>query len=658
MNENMPTVVLDPGHGGNQRIGGSSPNNATGPNGLLEKDLTLDVARRTRDLLRNHARVILTRDDDVNLSLSARAAVARNNDAALFISIHFNGFSDRTVDGTVAFIARQPNPLSRALAQSLVDRVVSVTNVRNRGVKQKNFGVLLPSRHAPDTGVCLLEVAFLTNASQAQRLEASEYRDQIAGAIAEAVRQHLPAAAPAAQALNAPQALEHVPGHITPDYRQANSFTDALRMFSDWLSRGIRFTTGVHDPTFFPHSAICQLQVTNDDGSRGMGTGFYIAPDRILTVAHNLALGSARAVAIDVFPGRAPNMSTFPEFRVTGAENFLPYPKYNPTAAVTLRFADFDLGVIKVNQPPPNNEFFEIEEQRMSPISGMIVCGYAADGNVNRNQQNMDVDSIRDVDPESFTYALQIRRGSSGAPVFYVDGDRIIATGIQSLAGERHVNRGCRLTDEKIQWIRSIGRSQTQASHAMQTVGATPQAWASAIGGYSSPRAFNASTSRPWPDFFPFDTGTRFRVDGPFTYDGNGRVRQLSHDMLEFEMHMPAKSIFGIELPRADLVIAVTYRQEGGGNQARIEVNGQVFTDNNLVIHTEGQRRRMIPSIAIPGQRIDEISVMPDGPNEIDLDVVLNGRSHDFDLERLVMSSEFAANGIPHGVERESILYA
>ncbi|MFL6331777.1 MAG: N-acetylmuramoyl-L-alanine amidase, partial [Pyrinomonadaceae bacterium] len=46
-----PVVVLDPGHGGETAVGGSSPNNATGPNKLLEKNLTLDLARRVQKIL-------------------------------------------------------------------------------------------------------------------------------------------------------------------------------------------------------------------------------------------------------------------------------------------------------------------------------------------------------------------------------------------------------------------------------------------------------------------------------------------------------------------------------------------------------------------------------------------------------------------------------
>jgi N-acetylmuramoyl-L-alanine amidase len=191
----MPTpivIVLDPGHGGNAAVGGSSPNNATGPNGLLEKDLTLDIAQRVARSLAGSARVILTRTGDTNLSLAARAEVARANNALLFLSIHLNGWPDARVDGTEVYVARAAGDASAGFAQRVLSRLLAVTNVSNRGVKRADFGVLLPARHAAGTAVCLAEIAFLTNRTQAQRLEADAYRAEIAAALEDAVRQYLP----------------------------------------------------------------------------------------------------------------------------------------------------------------------------------------------------------------------------------------------------------------------------------------------------------------------------------------------------------------------------------------------------------------------------------------------------------------------------------
>jgi len=196
---NRLTIVIDPGHGGDERqpsVGGSSPNNATGPapRNLKEKDLTLQVAGLLKQRLEKEHDVILTRVGDTNLSLADRAAVAKKNHADLFLSIHFNAFSDSSVDGTETWVATHASDRSRKFAQRVLDCVTAVTAVANRGVRERDLGVLLPSRHDANTAACLLEVAFLTNPKEAARLEDAEYLGHIADAMAEAVRAQVPAA--------------------------------------------------------------------------------------------------------------------------------------------------------------------------------------------------------------------------------------------------------------------------------------------------------------------------------------------------------------------------------------------------------------------------------------------------------------------------------
>src|SRR5438270_10684030 len=131
-------VVLDPGHGGSTEIGGSSPNNATGPapRQLKEKDLTLQLASALEQRLRSTCDVFLTRNGDTNLSLADRAAVARTHHADLFLSIHLNGFSDASVDGTEVWVAQHASVGSRSFEQIVIDRLVFVTGVADRGVRQ------------------------------------------------------------------------------------------------------------------------------------------------------------------------------------------------------------------------------------------------------------------------------------------------------------------------------------------------------------------------------------------------------------------------------------------------------------------------------------------------------------------------------------------
>jgi N-acetylmuramoyl-L-alanine amidase len=120
------TVIIDPGHGGTHVTGthllksNSSPNNATSPSGLREKDLTLELSREIQSALESEPgtkgapaiKCILTRTNDWNPDFSERAKVAAEatNPAAL-VSIHFNTFAHGTALGTVAMIhCKERNP--------------------------------------------------------------------------------------------------------------------------------------------------------------------------------------------------------------------------------------------------------------------------------------------------------------------------------------------------------------------------------------------------------------------------------------------------------------------------------------------------------------------------------------------------------------------
>lgn len=187
MPNGLPVVVVDPGHGGDAMLGGSSPNNAHFGN-LLEKTLTLDLAQRVERLVAPYARVLLTRRSDQNVSLADRARIAHDNHADIFLSIHLNGFSDASVDGTEVWVAAVPSPRSTHFAGDLLNRLVTVTGAPDRGVRKKDLGVLVPSRHASGTAACLAEVAFLSNPAEAHRLQDAAYLDRLAGAMADSVR--------------------------------------------------------------------------------------------------------------------------------------------------------------------------------------------------------------------------------------------------------------------------------------------------------------------------------------------------------------------------------------------------------------------------------------------------------------------------------------
>jgi N-acetylmuramoyl-L-alanine amidase len=192
MAERKKIVVIDPGHGGTSNLGGSSWQGAAGPgpNPILEKDLTLELAKAVRQRIASACDVTLTRDRDVNLGLAARAKVARDLHADVFLSIHFNAASDGAVNGTETWVAKEASAASGAFARTVLQRVANATGVANRGVRSADFGVLVPARHDPATAACLVEVSFLTNPGEAARLRDPAYFGHIADALADAVKSH------------------------------------------------------------------------------------------------------------------------------------------------------------------------------------------------------------------------------------------------------------------------------------------------------------------------------------------------------------------------------------------------------------------------------------------------------------------------------------
>jgi N-acetylmuramoyl-L-alanine amidase len=111
------TVAIDPGHGGeDEGVKGT---------GIKEKDLTLAIARRLKAMLeaRLGVRVLLTRDDDRNVALDGRTAVANNNKADLFISLHANAAMRKPVAGAAIFTAAFDRDAAQAAAAGGTERV-------------------------------------------------------------------------------------------------------------------------------------------------------------------------------------------------------------------------------------------------------------------------------------------------------------------------------------------------------------------------------------------------------------------------------------------------------------------------------------------------------------------------------------------------------
>lgn len=201
------TIVIDPGHGGLHETGGSSANNAISASNFLEKNITLRMAFLVRDQLvllaaadGHNLTIFLTRDSDVNLGLSARANVAKNNNADLFLSIHCNGF-DRQVRGTETLIrpaaaGNTNHTADRAFARKIQKAVFTTirshdSNAADRGVKDQVLGVLKRSQLGSTVKACLVELEFIDVPAVDQLLNigpnSPQVRQDIAKAIAEAM---------------------------------------------------------------------------------------------------------------------------------------------------------------------------------------------------------------------------------------------------------------------------------------------------------------------------------------------------------------------------------------------------------------------------------------------------------------------------------------
>ena len=174
-------IVIDAGHGGIEARGKSSAIGVRGPSGTLEKHVTLDLARRVVARLGRGA--VLTRDVDVNLSLAARAAMARQRGARVFVSLHANGGIGR---GAETYVHTRSSAASRALAAAIHAELAGVGG----GAPDVLFGelaVLSPDLHVPATAACLLEVDYLSQTDGERRLRDPAAVDVLGAAVARGI---------------------------------------------------------------------------------------------------------------------------------------------------------------------------------------------------------------------------------------------------------------------------------------------------------------------------------------------------------------------------------------------------------------------------------------------------------------------------------------
>lgn len=215
-------VVIDPGHGGKDQ-------GTTGANGLLEKDLVLDIAKRVKALVEEKLdnEVLLTRETDEFIALEERAAFANRHRADLFVSLHANSSPFRLASGPETFYldfttsresmdiaARENASATKSVAdlQDIVKKIASKdkrdesrdfavkmqgslfkaqratgTAKKNRGVKSAPFIVLVGA----EMPSILVEIGFLSNKREENSLKSSDYRQSVAKAVFDGLSTYL-----------------------------------------------------------------------------------------------------------------------------------------------------------------------------------------------------------------------------------------------------------------------------------------------------------------------------------------------------------------------------------------------------------------------------------------------------------------------------------
>ncbi|MGC9454514.1 MAG: N-acetylmuramoyl-L-alanine amidase family protein, partial [Phycisphaerae bacterium] len=174
------TVVLDAGHGGRDP-------GAIAVTGMHEKTVNLAVARRTAELLRGRGvEVLMTRTDDTFVELDARADVANNAHADLFVSIHADSAENPSASGFTTYVARAASRDSHAAAGSILAQLGRLP-ASDRGLRQADYRVLVRT----SCPAVLVELGYLSNIGEARRLAEPAYRERLARALADGIVQHL-----------------------------------------------------------------------------------------------------------------------------------------------------------------------------------------------------------------------------------------------------------------------------------------------------------------------------------------------------------------------------------------------------------------------------------------------------------------------------------
>jgi N-acetylmuramoyl-L-alanine amidase len=176
-------IMLDPGHGFDDP--------GTHYNGYKEKDIVLSVGKKLAERLRSAgANVIMTRETDTFLSLDERVEMAEDVYAELFVSLHVNSVKNNTTaNGTETYFNTSNNmngAESKLLAAEIQKEMVERADMYDRGIKDSEFYVI-KNNHIP---AVLLEMGFLPNKEDREKLVSDQYQEVIAESIYQGIKNY------------------------------------------------------------------------------------------------------------------------------------------------------------------------------------------------------------------------------------------------------------------------------------------------------------------------------------------------------------------------------------------------------------------------------------------------------------------------------------
>ncbi len=176
--KNTKSVVLDPGHGGNDP--GAMRND------IMEKNLTLGIINELRHLLKSHnVSVVSTRINDDFVSLLDRVKLTNLINPDLFVSVHINSLDrDCDIQGIETYYCKDD---SEDLAKTIHSNLLSNLATPNRQIRKAKFYVI-KNTQIPSI---LAEVGFITSVDERSKLQSSEYQKLIAKSLALGIIKYL-----------------------------------------------------------------------------------------------------------------------------------------------------------------------------------------------------------------------------------------------------------------------------------------------------------------------------------------------------------------------------------------------------------------------------------------------------------------------------------